>query len=65
MGILSMDKSERYLKDIAKNTAEIAKELKRTNTKEASKKKLAEQQHLREFTKDTGLTRRADREKII
>lgn len=39
---MSIDKSERYLKDIAKNTAEIAKELKRMNTKEASEKKLAE-----------------------
>ena len=26
-----MDKSERYLKEIAKNTGDIAKELKRTN----------------------------------
>jgi len=40
---LSIDKSDRYLKDIAKNTAEIAKELKRINRKEASQKKLAEQ----------------------
>ena len=30
---MSIDKSERYLKDIAKNTAEIAKELKRINLK--------------------------------
>ena len=28
-----MDKSERYLKDIAKNTADIVKELKRINYK--------------------------------
>lgn len=28
-----MDKSERYLKEIAKNTAEIAKELKKINRK--------------------------------
>lgn len=28
---MTIDKSERYLKDIAKNTAEIAKELKRIN----------------------------------
>lgn len=28
-----MDKSERYLKDIAKNTADIVKELKRINRK--------------------------------
>lgn len=29
-----MDKSERYLKEIAKNTAEIAKELKKMNRKD-------------------------------
>lgn len=35
------------------------------NAKKASSKRLAEQSRLRAFTKETGLTRRADRERIL
>lgn len=61
---MSIDKSERYLKDIAKHTAEIVKELKRMNTKVDREKKLAEQKRLRSFTQKHSLNHRLDRERV-
>lgn len=40
-GVMATDKSEHYLKDIAKNTADIVKELKKSKAKKNSQSKEA------------------------